>query len=211
MKSSGSSPALLPISRRAVEKGVSRSDAKGRVIGLGDPPNSIPPLTKRKCGSFFATAPKKNEPWVARLDRSSGRRQRVDRSHSGPKGIGRHHDESEALTSGKEPSRNGDGCPISTRFRSQRRDRRTPAQVGGDTLLRCDPRRARTVDRPRSSFVRASIMPKMIRKENLPTKTCAACGRPFAWRKKWKTVWDEVKTCSERCKGDLRRRGRSPA
>ncbi len=48
-------------------------------------------------------------------------------------------------------------------------------------------------------------------KSTLPEKTCLACGRPFAWRKKWKNVWDEVKTCSERCKGDLRRDNRSGA
>lgn len=35
-------------------------------------------------------------------------------------------------------------------------------------------------------------------KSNLPTKTCAACGRPFAWRKAWAKVWDEVRYCSER-------------
>ncbi|MFM8272476.1 MAG: DUF2256 domain-containing protein [Gemmata sp.] len=33
-----------------------------------------------------------------------------------------------------------------------------------------------------------------------PTKTCAACGRPFAWRKKWAKVWDEVRYCSDRCR-----------
>ncbi|MFC3098341.1 DUF2256 domain-containing protein [Alteraurantiacibacter palmitatis] len=49
---------------------------------------------------------------------------------------------------------------------------------------------------------------KRYTKSNLPEKTCAACGRPFAWRKKWARDWDEVKTCSERCKGDLRRKGR---
>ena len=37
-----------------------------------------------------------------------------------------------------------------------------------------------------------------------PTKLCAACGRPFQWRKKWKVVWEEVRYCSERC----RRQGR---
>ncbi len=42
-------------------------------------------------------------------------------------------------------------------------------------------------------------------KTNLPEKLCLACGRPFAWRKKWRACWEEVKTCSERCKGDLRR------
>ena len=36
---------------------------------------------------------------------------------------------------------------------------------------------------------------------NRPTTLCVICGRPFQWRKKWKTVWDEVKYCSERCRG----------
>uniref|UniRef100_A0A939MHG6 DUF2256 domain-containing protein n=1 Tax=Bradyrhizobium barranii subsp. barranii TaxID=2823807 RepID=A0A939MHG6_9BRAD len=31
-------------------------------------------------------------------------------------------------------------------------------------------------------------MPRMRRKSELPTKICAACGRPFAWRKKWAKV-----------------------
>ncbi|MBP7952281.1 MAG: DUF2256 domain-containing protein [Sphingorhabdus sp.] len=47
---------------------------------------------------------------------------------------------------------------------------------------------------------------KKYTKSTLPEKTCAACGRPFAWRKKWARDWDNVKTCSERCKGDLRRK-----
>jgi hypothetical protein len=45
-----------------------------------------------------------------------------------------------------------------------------------------------------------SIMPKMRRKSDLPQKTCATCGKPFAWRKKCAKVWDEVRYCSERCK-----------
>jgi hypothetical protein len=49
-------------------------------------------------------------------------------------------------------------------------------------------------------------MPKMRLKADLPQKTCAACGRPFAWRKKWAKDWEQVKTCSDRCKGELRRR-----
>ncbi|WP_375593621.1 DUF2256 domain-containing protein [Algihabitans albus] len=43
-------------------------------------------------------------------------------------------------------------------------------------------------------------------KAQLPQKTCASCGRPFAWRKKWERVWPEVRYCSERCR---RLRGRS--
>nr|WP_210190567.1 DUF2256 domain-containing protein [Fulvimarina manganoxydans] len=42
-------------------------------------------------------------------------------------------------------------------------------------------------------------MQLMRKKSDLPTKTCAACGRPMVWRKKWARVWDEVRYCSERC------------
>ncbi|MBX9593892.1 MAG: DUF2256 domain-containing protein [Roseomonas sp.] len=38
------------------------------------------------------------------------------------------------------------------------------------------------------------------RKPNLPEKTCAACGRPFAWRKKWARDWDQVRFCSDACR-----------
>ncbi|MFM7243876.1 MAG: DUF2256 domain-containing protein [Planctomycetaceae bacterium] len=41
------------------------------------------------------------------------------------------------------------------------------------------------------------------RRRATPTKTCPACGRPFAWRKKWERDWDRVVYCSDRC----RRRG----
>ncbi|MBK1660249.1 DUF2256 domain-containing protein [Paracraurococcus ruber] len=44
------------------------------------------------------------------------------------------------------------------------------------------------------------------RKPHLPEKTCAACGRPFAWRKKWARDWDSVRYCSDAC-----REGRHPA
>jgi len=37
-------------------------------------------------------------------------------------------------------------------------------------------------------------------KPNLPTKICAACGRPFTWRKKWAACWEQVRYCSERCR-----------
>ena len=39
-------------------------------------------------------------------------------------------------------------------------------------------------------------------KSNLPTKVCVVCNRPFEWRKKWEKVWDEVKYCSDRCRGN---------
>lgn len=41
---------------------------------------------------------------------------------------------------------------------------------------------------------------KGVKKQHLPTKVCATCGRPFTWRKKWEKVWDEVKYCSDRCR-----------
>lgn len=33
-------------------------------------------------------------------------------------------------------------------------------------------------------------------------KTCEACGRRIAWRKKWEACWDEVKFCSDACRRD---------
>ncbi|NMJ43501.1 DUF2256 domain-containing protein [Roseomonas sp. JC162] len=42
------------------------------------------------------------------------------------------------------------------------------------------------------------------RKPHLPQKTCAACGRPFAWRRKWARVWDEVRFCSDACRDGRR-------
>lgn len=41
---------------------------------------------------------------------------------------------------------------------------------------------------------------KMRRKGDLPQKTCAACGRPFAWRRKWARDWENVRYCSQSCR-----------
>ena len=41
---------------------------------------------------------------------------------------------------------------------------------------------------------------KTVAKADLPQKNCAACGRPFTWRRKWAASWDEVRYCSERCR-----------
>ena len=38
------------------------------------------------------------------------------------------------------------------------------------------------------------------RKPTLPEKTCAACGRRFAWRKKWARDWEQVRYCSDACR-----------
>ncbi|WP_185116933.1 DUF2256 domain-containing protein [Halpernia humi] len=39
-----------------------------------------------------------------------------------------------------------------------------------------------------------------MKKENLPTKICPVCKRPFSWRKKWEKNWGDVKYCSEKCR-----------
>jgi hypothetical protein len=44
-------------------------------------------------------------------------------------------------------------------------------------------------------------------KAGLPSKPCAACGRPMSWRKAWAKNWDEVRYCSDACR---RLRGRPP-
>ncbi|MFO1496487.1 MAG: DUF2256 domain-containing protein [Lysobacterales bacterium] len=41
---------------------------------------------------------------------------------------------------------------------------------------------------------------KGIRKADLPQKTCACCGRPMVWRKRWARCWNEVKYCSDACR-----------
>ncbi|WP_078059072.1 DUF2256 domain-containing protein [Tropicimonas marinistellae] len=46
----------------------------------------------------------------------------------------------------------------------------------------------------------------------LPEKTCLQCGRPFAWRRKWRRDWNDVLYCSKRCRGvagTARRAGRN--
>jgi hypothetical protein len=48
------------------------------------------------------------------------------------------------------------------------------------------------------------------RKADLPRKTCPVCGRPFTWRKKWAAVWDEVKYCSDACRGRSKAKPGSP-
>ncbi|MAT14096.1 MAG: hypothetical protein CMJ46_02365 [Planctomyces sp.] len=42
-------------------------------------------------------------------------------------------------------------------------------------------------------------------KPHLPEKICAACGRPFAMRKKWRNCWERVKYCSERCRRESKK------
>ncbi|MBL0718754.1 DUF2256 domain-containing protein [Piscinibacter sp. Jin2] len=42
-------------------------------------------------------------------------------------------------------------------------------------------------------------------KAALPSKPCQHCKRPMSWRKAWAKNWDEVKYCSDRCRGEARR------
>ncbi len=48
-----------------------------------------------------------------------------------------------------------------------------------------------------------------VKKRDLPSKTCPACGRPFVWRKKWERCWQEVRFCSDACRRGTPR-GREP-
>jgi hypothetical protein len=49
----------------------------------------------------------------------------------------------------------------------------------------------------------------MKKKSDLPAKTCPVCQRPFSWRKKWKDCWQDVKYCSERCRREKSKIGKS--
>ncbi|WP_373504227.1 DUF2256 domain-containing protein [Aestuariivirga sp.] len=42
--------------------------------------------------------------------------------------------------------------------------------------------------------------PRHLKRHGLPEKTCKACGRPFAWRRKWARDWENVLYCSDRCR-----------
>jgi hypothetical protein len=47
--------------------------------------------------------------------------------------------------------------------------------------------------------VQKKIGSTRIKKENLPSKICVVCMKPFSWRKKWEKNWEEVKYCSKKC------------
>ena len=38
-----------------------------------------------------------------------------------------------------------------------------------------------------------------LKKNNLPSKICKKCKRPFLWRKKWERDWENVIYCSKKC------------
>ncbi|WP_354554180.1 DUF2256 domain-containing protein [Rhizobium aquaticum] len=46
---------------------------------------------------------------------------------------------------------------------------------------------------------------KRTNKADLPQKDCAACGRPFTWRRKWERDWEAVRYCSDRCRRERRK------
>jgi hypothetical protein len=48
--------------------------------------------------------------------------------------------------------------------------------------------------------VMRNVKNKTVKKENLPSKVCKVCNRPFTWRKKWERDWDKVLYCSDKCK-----------
>ena len=47
------------------------------------------------------------------------------------------------------------------------------------------------------------------KKENLPEKVCAACGRAFTWRRKWAANWEAVRYCSDACRSGRRAAART--
>lgn len=47
-----------------------------------------------------------------------------------------------------------------------------------------------------------------VKKQDLPSKTCETCGRPFTWRKKWERDWEQVRYCSDRCRAGKGGNGR---
>ena len=54
-------------------------------------------------------------------------------------------------------------------------------------------------------------MPRGVKKADLPEKTCATCGRPFVWRRKWARDWDAVRHCSDGCRKAAKSRGKPGA
>jgi len=65
-------------------------------------------------------------------------------------------------------------------------------------------RLAVTVVSGRGKSAGSGAMPRGVKKENLPSKICVKCARPFTWRKKWEKCWEEVKFCSKRCRGEYK-------
>ena len=69
----------------------------------------------------------------------------------------------------------------------------------------------RRVSRRANALAHSAMTGKMRRKGDLPTRDCTVCGRPFAWRRKWRAVWDEVRHCSDACRRGARTQRRRGA
>ncbi|WP_420150666.1 DUF2256 domain-containing protein [Spirosoma sp.] len=50
----------------------------------------------------------------------------------------------------------------------------------------------------------------MRKKQDLPSKTCPVCNRPFSWRKKWERNWDQIVYCSDSCRKATKSRQKLP-
>ena len=49
------------------------------------------------------------------------------------------------------------------------------------------------------------VLDRGVQKE---AKVCVVCNRPFTWRKKWERCWDEILTCSDKCKRQRKQQSR---
>lgn len=50
---------------------------------------------------------------------------------------------------------------------------------------------------------------KGVKKQNLPSKICIQCFKPYSWRKKWEKDWENVKYCSDRCRSESKKTNKS--
>jgi len=42
-------------------------------------------------------------------------------------------------------------------------------------------------------------------KNGFAPRVCATCKLEFEWRKKWTRDWEQVKYCSDKCKGESKK------
>ena len=54
---------------------------------------------------------------------------------------------------------------------------------------------------PLAPHIGRDVMTREARTKNgFAPRICAACGRPFEWRKKWARDWENVRWCSVACR-----------
>ena len=87
-----------------------------------------------------------------------------------------------------------------TASRARRATTRTTAHALR-ALKRARPTTTTTTTTTRAASRSTPSAMRGVKKENLPSKVCVVCDRPFTWRKKWENCWDEVTTCSKSCNG----------